>query len=276
MPLDPNMPTILENIVNAKKLELGERKRLVPLEDLEQRIEAQSMPLNLSGALMGNRIRLIGEIKKASPSRGILAPDFNAAALSKIYVNNGAAAVSVLTDPRFMGTLKHLQVVKETIGPLRTPVLRKDFIFDPYQVYEARAYGADALLLIVAILPQARLKELLSLCQKFWLQPLVETHNEEEIRRALDAGAEIIGINNRNLHTFETNISVTERLVHYIPSGKIIVSESGISRASDVLTLRGYQVNAVLVGEALVTARDIGAKVRELTLTNAPKLEDNG
>ena len=270
------MPTILENIVNAKKIELTQRKRLVPLEDLERIIEAQPMPFNLSGALMGDRIRLIGEVKKASPSRGILATTFNPAALSKIYVNNGAAAVSVLTDPRFMGTLEHLQAVKETLSPLRTPVLRKDFIFDPYQVYEARAYGADALLLIVAILPQTALKELLSLCQKFWLQPLVETHNEEEIRRALDAGAEIIGINNRNLHTFETDISVTERLVHHIPSGKIIVSESGISRARDVLTLRGYKVNAVLVGEALITAPDIGGKVRELTLTKASKLEDYG
>ena len=270
------MATILEEIVTAKRVELKEQKGRVPLKALEDRIEAQPAPLNLSGALMGDQVRLIAEVKKASPSRGLLAPNFDPVVLAETYVNNGAVALSVLTDPRFEGTLEHLEAVKKTVEPHRAPVLRKDFIFDPYQVYESRAHGADALLLIVAILSQEQLEELLSLCQRFWLQTLVEVHNEEELKRALDAGSEIIGINNRDLHTFETDLSVTERLAGQIPRGKIIVSESGIFTAQDVIRLRNHKVNAVLVGEALVTATDIGAKVRELALAQPSKVRADG
>jgi indole-3-glycerol phosphate synthase len=258
------MPTILEKIVAEKRKELEAQKAQVPQSQLEQRIKSQSIPLNLSGALMGDRIRLIAEVKKASPSRGLLAPNFDPVALATTYVNNGAAAISVLTDPRFQGTREHLMAVKEAAKPKRAPVLRKDFIFDPYQVLEARAWGADALLLIVAILSPQQLKDLLKLCQQFWLQTLVEVHNEAELDQAIQAGAEIIGINNRDLHTFKTDLSVTERLAPKVPRGKIIVSESGIFTADDVAKLRAMRVNAVLVGEALVTAPDVGAKVREL------------
>ena len=267
------MTTILEEIVAAKSAELEEQKKRVPLQALKEKIASQPTLLNLSGALMGGRVRLIAEVKKASPSRGLLAPSFDPVTLATDYVNNGAAAVSVLTDPRFQGTLEHLEAVKKAVEPYRTPVLRKDFIFDPYQVYESRAHGADAILLIVAILQPGQLKELLSLSQQFWMQALVEVHNEEELKIALGAGAEIIGINNRDLHTFRTDLSATERLVSLVSRGRVIVSESGIFTAEDVLRLEKMGVHAVLVGEALVTAADIGAKVRELALEASSRIE---
>ncbi len=260
------MATILEQIVEAKKGEVEERKGRVSQSELEERVKAMSLPLNLSGALLGNRVRLIAEVKKASPSRGLLAENFDPEALAQTYVDNGAAAVSVLTDPRFQGTLEDLETVARGAAESRTPVIRKDFIFDPYQVYEARSRGADGLLLIAAILSPSHLAEMLSVCQELWIQTLVEVHDEKELEAAVEAGAEIIGINNRNLHTFETDLAVTERLVGLAPRGKIIVSESGIFTADHVSRLAGLGVNAVLVGEALVTAEDTASKVRELAL----------
>lgn len=260
------MATILEQIVEAKKGEVEEQKGRVSQSELEERVKAMSLPLNLSGALLGDRVRLIAEVKKASPSRGLLAEDFDPKTLAQTYVDNGAAAISVLTDPRFQGTLEDLETVAQVAGPSRTPVIRKDFIFDPYQVYEARSSGADGLLLIVAILSPSHLSEMLSVCQELWIQALVEVHGEGELEAAVEAGAEVIGINNRNLHTFETNLSVTERLAGRVPRGKIIVSESGIFTADHVSKVGRLGVNAVLVGEALVTASDTAAKVRELAL----------
>lgn len=260
------MATILEQIVEAKKGEVEDQKRRVSQAELEGRVKGMGLPLNLSGALLGDRVRLIAEVKKASPSRGLLAANFNPEGLAQTYVKNGAAAISVLTDPRFQGTLDDLEAVSQVAGPRRTPVIRKDFIFDPYQVYEARSVGADGLLLIAAILSPSHLMEMLGVCQELWIQALVEVHDEGELETAVEAGAEIIGINNRNLHTFETNLSVTERLAGRAPRGKIIVSESGIFTAAHVLRLAGLGVNAVLVGEALVTADDTAAKVRELAL----------
>jgi len=214
---------------------------------------------------MGDGPRLIAEAKKASPSRGLLRDNYDPAALARAYADNGAAAVSVLTEnPNFQGNLAHLELVKEVTRPLGLPVLRKDFIFDPYQVHEARAHGADAILLIVAILTPECLKTLLSACQSIWMQALVEVHSQEEIETALAAGAEIIGINNRDLRTFETDISITERLAYLVPKGKILVSESGIHSHDDLVALGRVGVHAVLVGEALVTAADPGVKVKEL------------
>ena len=258
------MPTVLDDIVAAKRGELELQKLEVPLEVLEQRIVTQPRPLNLSGALLGGRVRLIGEVKKASPSRGLLCPDFDPVRLATTYVENGAAAVSVLTDPRFQGTLDHLAAVKQAALPHGTPVLRKDFIFDPYQVYEARSCGADAMLLIVAVLTPKELARLLTLSHQLWMQCLVEVHTQEELDVALGSGAEIIGINNRDLHTFNTSLSVTQELAPLMPRGKVMVSESGISSRDDMLKLSRMAVHAVLVGEALVTAPDVGAKVREL------------
>ncbi len=260
------MATILEKIVEAKKGEVEEQKRRVSQSELEGRVKGMGIPLNLSGALLGDRVRLIAEVKKASPSRGLLAENFDPEGLAQTYVDNGAAAISVLTDPRFQGTLGDLETVSGVAAPNRTPAIRKDFIFDPYQVYEARSSGADGLLLIVGILSPAQLGEMLAVCRELWIQALVEVHDEEELEAAVDAGAEIIGINNRNLHTFETHLSVTENLAGRMPRGKIVVSESGIFTVEHVSMLQGLGVNAVLVGEALVTAEDTAAKVRELAV----------
>ena len=259
------MPSILDDIVAAKRQELKLQKGAVPLEALRERARTQPRPLNLSGALLGGTVRLIAEVKKASPSRGLLCPDFDPVRLANIYASNGAAAISVLTDLRFQGELDHLVQIKKSGASRRAPVLRKDFIFDPYQVYEARAAGADAILLIVATLAHEQLKELLHLSLELGMQCLVEVHDEEELRLALDAGAEIVGINNRDLHTFTTDLAVTERLAPLVPRGKILVSESGISTREHLRLLSRLRVNGVLVGEALVTAPDVAEKVRELT-----------
>ncbi|MBI2936294.1 MAG: indole-3-glycerol phosphate synthase TrpC, partial [Chloroflexi bacterium] len=213
------------------------------------------------------------EVKKASPSKGLLRADFDPVRLATTYAEHGAAAISVLTDVHFEGALEHLQAVKEALQPRGVPVLRKDFTIDSYQVYEARAYGADALLLIVAILSQQELERLLDLARSLWLQCLVEVHNEEELQRAISAGAEVIGINNRDLRTFHTDLGVAEWLAPRVPKGKVIVGESGISSWSDVVRLHRSGVQAILVGEALVTSRDIAAKMAELLgiSANAPR-----
>lgn len=258
------MPSILDEIVAAKRGELADARQAAPLADLERAAARLARPLNLSGALLGGGVRLIAEVKKASPSRGLLSPDFDPERLAATYVANGAAAVSCLTDPRFQGELAHLAAIKDSGASGRAPVLRKDFIFDPYQVYEARAAGADGILLIVAILEPPLLTELLAAAQSLWMQCLVEVHDERELETALSAGAEIIGINNRDLHTFATDLAVTGRLAPLVPRGRVIVSESGIFTRDDIRMLRRYRVNAALVGEALVTAPDTAAKVREL------------
>ena len=264
------MPSILDEIVAAKRLELVEQKKQVSQASLEAAAAAQSRPFNLSGALLSGGVRLIAEVKKASPSRGLLSPDFDPVRLAETYVNNGAAAVSCVTDLRFQGDLDHLAQIKRTGASQRAPVLRKDFIFDDYQVHEARAAGADGILLIVAILQLDQLKSLLETAQGLWMQCLVEVHDEDELQIAVDVGAEIIGINNRDLHTFTTDLSVTERLAPLVPRGKVIVSESGIFTRDDLRRLNQVRVNAALVGEALVTAPDVAAKVRELSGQRIP------
>ena len=259
------MPSILDKIVSAKREELSEAQQSAPLADVQRAAAERTRPLNLSDALTGGGVRLIAEVKKASPSRGLLSPDFDPVRLAGTYVANGAAAVSCLTDPRFQGELAHLSAIKRSGASGGAPVLRKDFIFDPYQVCEARAAGADGILLIVAILEPALLKELLQTAQSFRMECLVEVHDESELETAVGAGAEIIGINNRDLHTFTTDLAVTQRLAPMVPHGKVIVSESGIFTAADLRMLDSVGVNAVLVGEAIVTAPDVGAKVRELS-----------
>ena len=259
------MPSILDKIVAAKRIELAEARQAAPLAAVQQTAAEQPRPLDLSGALSGSGIRLIAEVKKASPSRGLLSPDFDPVRLAGTYVANGAAAVSCLTDPRFQGEIAHLSAIKQTGASGGAPVLRKDFIFDPYQVYEARGAGADAILLIVAILELSQLNELRAAAQSLGMQCLVEVHDEHELETAVDAGAEIIGINNRDLHTFTTDLAVTQRLAPQIPGNRVIVSESGIFTHDDLHFLDSVGVNAVLVGEALVTAPDVAAKVRELS-----------
>ncbi len=253
---------MIDRIVADKRKEVEQRKKSVSLSALKERIARQKAPLDFAGALRGKGMRLIAEVKRASPSRGILCPAFDPVELARSYARGGAVAISVLTEANyFQGSLDHLAAIREAV---RLPLLRKDFIFDPYQVYESRAYGADALLLIVAILSQAQLNELLSLSRRLSLNCLVEVHNEGELDRALLSGAEIIGINNRDLNTFSVDINTTKRLQPMIPVEKILVSESGISTRDDVKSLSECGVNAVLIGEALVTANDVPAKIKEL------------
>ncbi len=257
--------TILDTILEAKRAEADRRKRELPFAELEARVKALPFPLNLSGALWGDKVRLIAEAKKASPSKGLLAPEYDPAALAATYTANGAAAISVLTESaHFQGSIEHLAAVKAVAGPEGVPVLRKDFLFDPHQLYEARAYGADAALLIVAALSPELLRELLAAAQGIWLQCLVEAHSEREVETALSCGAEIIGVNNRDLRTFEVDTTLAARLRPLAPEGRMVVAESGISTRDDVLALKRAGVNGILVGEALMTAPDVAAKVREL------------
>ena len=263
------MPNILDEIVAAKREELAVVKASAPLEAVRERAAQRPAPLSLAGALRGGDVHLIAEVKKASPSRGLLCPDFDPVRLAATYAGNGASAISVLTDPRFQGEPEHLTSIKDSGVSGSAPALRKDFIFDPYQVYEARAMGADTYLLIVAILSESQLGELLALGRELGMEALVEIHDEGELQVALDARAEIVGINNRDLRTFNTDLATTEGLAPLIPGDKVIVSESGIFTPEHLQRLGRLGVNAVLVGEALVTAPDTAAKVRELTASIA-------
>ena len=255
---------ILDEIVIEKKEEVVQKKRELPVSVLQERLSRRKPPLDFASALKGDSLRLIAEVKKASPSKGLLCPDFNPVALAKAYARGGAAAISVLTEANwFQGSTEHLAGIKEEVS---IPLMRKDFIFDEYQVYESAAYGADAQLLIAAILSQEQLEELLALSRRLGLGCLVEVHNENEVEKASLSGAEIIGINNRDLTTFAVDINTTHRLRPLIPEGRIVVSESGIDNSDDIQKIKEWGVNAVLVGEALVTAGDIQTKMKELIL----------
>ena len=275
------MPSILDRIVAQKREEVAAARASVSRAALRERIGGRVPALDFAGALRadavaagnGNGISLIAEVKKASPSKGLLRPDFDPVALAGVYAANGAAAISVITDGHFLGAPEHLAAVKDSGASSAAPVLRKDFIFDEYQVYEARAIGADTYLLIVDILSPAQLAELIDAGRSLGMTPLVETHDAGEVAIAVGAGAQVIGINNRNLHTFVTDLATTEGLAHLIPSDRIVVSESGISAPADLLRLAPWGVNAVLVGEALVTADDTAAKVRALVAAGAGVVE---
>ena len=253
---------MLDRIITQKRDEIAQRKKAAPLTYLQERIAGQKPALNLVPALKRDHVRLIAEVKKASPSRGLLRPNLNPTELATTYAQGGAAAISVLTEANyFMGSTEHLAAIR---GTVELPLLRKDFIFDNYQVYESRACGADALLLIAAILSQGQLKELVSLSRSLGLRCLVEVHNAYEVERAVLSEAEIIGINNRDLNTFTVDINTTSRLRPLIPKEKIVVSESGVESHKDIEKLGKWGVDAVLVGEALVTAADVLAKMKEL------------
>jgi indole-3-glycerol phosphate synthase len=258
------MATILDKIIADKRYEVEQKKQCLPVSALKERLDRRKTLRDFAGALSGESLKLIAEVKKASPSRGILCPDLNPALLAKTYAQGGAAAISVLTEvTHFQGSLKYLISIREETS---LPLLRKDFIFDEYQVYESAAFGADALLLIAAVLSQAQLEELLALSHSLGLGCLVEVHNENELEKALIGGAKIIGINNRDLNTFNVDINTTRQLRPLIPKGRIVVSESGINSRDDVTKIKEWGVNAVLVGEALVTAGNIPAKMEELLL----------
>ncbi len=210
----------------------------------------------------GNKIKFIAEVKKASPSAGIIREDFNYLNIAKEYEAGGASAISVLTDKEFFkGDLKYLSEIKKTVS---LPVLRKDFIIDPYQIYEAKAAGADLVLLIARILTKEQIDTFLALTHKLGMECLVEVHDIDELNTVLETEASIIGINNRNLDTFETNIETTLQLYHLIPEEKIIVSESGIKTRADVLNLEKAGIDAILIGETLMRSQDITQKINEL------------
>jgi len=255
---------ILDRIVSQNLEALEDKKRRLPMAELRRLASEQPPALDLASALRGDAIRLIAEVKKASPSRGVIRPDFDPVEIARIYAGNGAAAVSVLTEAKhFQGSLDHLKDIRKAL-PDKIPLLRKDFIVDPYQIYESRASGADSLLLIVAILKPEKLQELLQLSHELNMSCLVEVHDEAEVEIALKSQAKIIGINNRDLNTFGVDLATTERLHPLIPRDRIVVSESGIKERADIEKLSRLGIDAVLIGESLMSAPDIAAKMREL------------
>lgn len=255
--------TILDKILNWKRQEVAQNKKAKPVEVMRAEVMLASPPRDFAAALAAPGVALIAEVKRASPSKGLLRHKLDAAALAQVYEANGAAAVSVLTDQRFFqGNLMDLQAVKRRIG---LPALRKDFIIDAYQIYQARSVGADAILLIVAALSDKKLHEFYRLAGKLGMVALVEVHNEAELERALAIQPQIIGVNNRDLSTFKVDLEVTARLRSMIPIDVLMVSESGIHSATDVKDLAAMGADAILVGESLVRAKDVAARVRELT-----------
>ena len=255
---------ILDQIVADNLEELESRKRSFPLKELQTVALEQPSSLDFASALHGNHIKLIAEVKKASPSRGVIRSDFNPVAIAQTYAANGAAAISVLTEARyFQGSLNHLRDIRKALGN-RLPLLRKDFLCDPYQMYESRAYGADSVLLIVAILTPEKLKELLGLSHELGMSCLAEVHNEAELEMSLKGRARIIGINNRDLTTLAVDLTTTERLRPLIPKDRTVVSESGIRDRSDMGKLKKWGVDAVLIGESLMSAPNIATKMKEL------------
>ncbi|MEW6661392.1 MAG: indole-3-glycerol phosphate synthase TrpC [Bacillota bacterium] len=254
---------ILDSIIANKKREVVQKKKLLPLDELKRQLPLSGhQKVSFKKTLAKGGVSLIAEVKKASPSKGVLRQDFDPLQIAACYEENGASAISVLTDVEFFqGSLNHLKQVKESA---RLPVLCKDFIIDPYQIYEASLYGADAVLLIAAVLEKEQLTSLHKLACDLELAALVEVHSPLELEVAVNAGAEIIGINNRDLKTFKTDLMTTLELAALVPDQCLLVSESGISTAYHIRQLAEAGVDAVLVGEALVTSPDIGLKVREL------------
>ncbi len=252
------IPDILAQIVERKKVELLHRD-----EGVERLAEASiANRRDFLKALTNREPAIIAEIKKASPSKGVLAKEFDPAAIARAYEQGGAAALSVLTDDKhFHGSLFHLESAREAVG---LPVLRKDFTIDAYHVHEAAAHGADAILLIAAILTERQLRDFRELAERYSMAALVEVHDEEELKPAIASGARMIGVNNRNLHTFEVSLETSLRLAEKIPAGVIKVAESGINTAQHIGQLRAAGYHAFLIGEHLMKSGDPAAAVRAL------------
>lgn len=254
------VPDILARIVDHKRTEL--RNTSQQRAELERTAANRRDVRNFRAALTASQPAIISEIKKASPSKGILSKDFNPAAIAQVYEAGGAAAISVLTDREFFkGSLDDLLAARAAI---QLPVLRKDFTIDEFHVVEAAAHGADAILLIAALIDESELRRFRELAATYHMASLVEVHDETELDRALASGAEILGVNNRNLHTFEVTLETSVRLAEKIPSGIVKVSESGIHSSADVKLLRAAGFHAFLVGEHLMKSPDPAAALREL------------
>jgi indole-3-glycerol phosphate synthase len=261
-----NAPTILRKILARKREEVAQRRARTSLGSLEQRITEQTSVRGFARALQQQVARsepaIIAEVKKASPSKGVIREDFQPALIARSYQAGGASCLSVLTDiDFFQGADEYLQQARDAC---ELPVIRKDFTVDPYQVVEARAIGADAILLIVAALADEQMRELANTAAEVGLDILVEVHDRAELERALELTTPLIGINNRDLHTFDTRLETTLELLPHIPGDRVVVTESGIHTAADVALMRDNQVHAFLVGEAFMRAPEPGEKLREL------------
>src|SRR5579859_1208299 len=253
----------LERIVTQTRSDLEQRKRELPLEEVRARAAAQPAPRDLLQVFKDrSRVHLIAEVKRASPSKGLLAPDLDPVALARTYESNGASVISVLTEPHFfLGSPAYLTAIKAAVS---IPVLRKDFIVDDYQVYEARAWGADVILLICAILDDAQLRHLLQVAHSLHMRCLVDVHSREEALRAVEAGAHVIGVNSRDLTTFQMNPYLIRELRQLIPADRVVIAESGIHTADDVRRLARYDVQGMLVGESLVVSDNVPAQIHSL------------
>jgi indole-3-glycerol phosphate synthase len=250
--------SILERIVAAKRAEVAEARKRIP----EVKLDRAPPVRDFVGALRARRPAVIAEIKRASPSKGLLREDFSPAAIAKSYEKGGAACMSVLTDKEFFqGAPEHLSSARNAC---RLPVLRKDFLIDPYQVFESRALGADCILLIAACLQDREMRELEKLAHSAGMAVLVEVHDAGELERALELQTPLLGINNRNLRTFDTHLETTLDLLPRVPADRLIITESGILSRADVARMRNHGVHAFLVGEAFMRAADPGAELKAL------------
>lgn len=254
---------ILDDIIENKAIEVKESKNSLPLELILEQIKDALPTRNFFNAIKPDGdLKIISEVKHASPSKGVFRDDFDPIQIAKSYSRGGASAISVLTDKKyFRGSLLYLKDIRAEVD---TPLLRKDFIVDPYQVYEARLFGADAILLIVAALDQSILAELLDLTHMLNMDAIVEVHDEDELERALDVGSRIIGINNRDLRTFDVDLNVSINLSKRVSTDKIVIAESGISSIEDIDRLRGEGVHVFLIGETFMKAPDPGQKLKQL------------
>ena len=257
------MSTILDTIIASKRREIAGAKERTPVQELQRRLADAPPPRPFRAALeRPGDVGVIAEVKKASPSAGVIRADFEPVSIAKVYVAHGAACLSVLTDePFFQGHLEYLTAIRRAVD---VPLLRKDFILDRYQLLEARAAGADAVLLIAEILPDPDLGHLLAECRLLGMEALVELHDADQMPRVLATGAELIGVNNRDLRTFATRLEHTLDLAPLVPVDRCLVSESGIRTRADLDRLRAAGVKAVLVGESLMRAPDIGAALTAL------------
>ena len=253
---------ILDDIVAKRKIQLEREMFAVPFEEIKKEAKSAPQPMDFKEALINSNIAVIAEVKKASPSKGVICEDFKPVEIAKTYEKAGANALSVLTEEfYFKGSSGYLKNIRREVS---IPILRKDFVISPYQIYEARAIGADAILLIAAILTGTELKLYTGLAHSLGLACLMEAHNGEELEKVLEAGGEIIGINNRDLKTFNVDLSATARLARRVPEGKAIVSESGIKTNSDVAAVKSYGADAVLIGETLMRSVSVAETMRQL------------
>ncbi|ACH38971.1 indole-3-glycerol-phosphate synthase [Citrifermentans bemidjiense Bem] len=261
------LPDVLKKIVDYKQGEVAAMKAEVPLNEIMDRLaELEDHPRGFQAALINSLSSgwtpIIAEVKKGSPSKGLIRPDFDPLQIARTYQENGATCLSILTDEHFfMGHLSYLAAIREEVS---LPLLRKDFIFDPYQIYQARAAGADAILLIAAMLDLPQLRDFAALAQELSMDVLLEVHDEKELETALQTDCSMIGINNRDLRSFVVDIRTSERLAALVPQGRLVVAESGINRREEIVHLMSMGLHAFLIGESLMREDDFGAKLREL------------